>query len=129
MIQKHLVILFPISLLFLIAIFSFAGEQESTQALSNSIYKDLLWQKKKPDFYKHRPSEDKIDSLKNAHKCPHDGSSLVILKLPAARSYSDISKSAYYCEKETIYWVAQTHGTFKGTRSGWNGPFKLESHN
>ncbi|GFO66900.1 hypothetical protein GMLC_04790 [Geomonas limicola] len=98
------------------------GEQD--QALITSIYKDWQGQKKKPDFRTRHPSQDDFTML-GQHKCPHDGTPLLLFTLPAANSYTDIAKDAYFCKKESLYWVLQTHGTFRGTVKTWWGPFYL----
>lgn len=93
--------------------------------LVNLIFKDYQQQQKSPDFTMHKPTPNEIDMLRQ-YVCPHDGTGVKVLSLPSAHSYTDTSKTAYYCWNETKYWIVQTHGAFRGHISDWYGPLILK---
>lgn len=67
-------------------------------------------------------SKEQIERLE-ARVCPIDGTELVVVELPASRTYTDISNDAYYCPVHRVYWVKHTQGAFMGNVSVWRGPF------
>lgn len=92
--------------------------------LVDLIYKDYQ-QREKSDFSHHEPTTNEVEMF-HKHVCPLDGTALKIVDLPSAHSYSDASKTAYYCWKEQKYWVVLSHGAFLGIISNWYGPYTLD---
>ena len=71
-------------------------------------------------------AEQKAIELLQKGVCPLDGSSLVVVDLPASGTYTDLWKRAYYCSDKDTYWIEKGNGAFIGTISLWYGSFQVQ---
>jgi hypothetical protein len=114
--------------LLLLSIFSSAGHAKAANIVSREINEDFAEQKKAPDFAKKRVGGKDVRLLENDNECPLDGSAVKHIRLASSRSYSEISREAYLCEKERVYWIKLRQGAYRGERVSWFGPFTLKAH-
>jgi hypothetical protein len=97
----------------------------ASDTVAREINDDFSERKKAPDFSARRVFGQEIKLLEKDGKCPLDGAEVKHIRLPSLRSYSEISREAYLCEKERAYWIKLRQGAFRGERTSWYGPFVL----
>jgi hypothetical protein len=92
--------------------------------VASEINTDFTERKKSPDFSAKRVVGRDVRLLERG-ACPLDGTEVKHIRLPSLGSYSEISREAYLCEKERVYWIKLLQGAFRGERTSWYGPFVL----
>lgn len=97
-------------------------QAEGNEHVKQIILNDM---KNRPEIYDKRAEQKAVELLRKGI-CPLEGSSLVILDLPASGTYTDLWKRAYYCSDKGTYWIEKENGALIGTVSLWYGPFPMQ---
>jgi hypothetical protein len=108
-----------------LSISSLSVHAAASDTVAREINDDFNERKKTPDFAAKRVVGKDVRILEKDWKCPLDGAEVKRIRLPSLRSYSEISREAYLCETERVYWIKLRQGAYRGERTSWYGPFVL----